>query len=65
MGDIINLSRYRKDKERAERERRANEKRARFGIPRSERDTNAAQRHLDAKRLDGFRCDDGGSECEE
>ena len=37
MGDVINLNRYRKDKQAAERERRANEKRVRFGIPKNER----------------------------
>ena len=35
MGDVINLNRYRKQKQQAERERRANEKRVRFGIPKS------------------------------
>ena len=37
MGEVVNLNRYRKQKQRAERERRANEKRARFGIPKAER----------------------------
>ena len=44
MGDVINLNRYRKDKRAAERERRANEKRARFGIPKNERNKSAAER---------------------
>ena len=35
MGSVINLSRYRKEKQAAERERRANEKRVRFGIPKN------------------------------
>ena len=48
MGDIVNLNRYRKQKERAERERRANEKRARFGIPKTERAKTSAER---AQRL--------------
>ena len=55
MGSVINLNRYRKDKQRAERERRANEKRALFGIPKSERAKTAAQRTLDTHRLDGMR----------
>jgi hypothetical protein len=55
MGSIINLNRYRKDKQRADRERRANEKRALFGIPKSERTKNAAQRTLDTHRLEGMR----------
>ena len=54
MGDVINLNRYRKDKQAAERERRANEKRVRFGIPKSERNKNAAERALETRRLDGL-----------
>ena len=49
MGTVINLNRYRKEKQRAERERRANEKRMLFGIPKSERTKNAAQRSLDKR----------------
>jgi hypothetical protein len=65
MGDVINLTRYRKEKRLAERERRANEKRARFGIPKSERNKGAAQRLLDTRRLDGVRRDDRGTDREE
>ena len=60
MGDLVNLNRYRKQKQRAERERRANEKRARFGIPKSERSKTTAERGLEARRLDGARRDDCG-----
>jgi len=59
MGHVINLNRYRKQKQQAERERRANEKRARFGIPKSERAKTSAERGLDARRLDGARRDRG------
>ncbi|KAB2920333.1 MAG: DUF4169 family protein [Hyphomicrobiaceae bacterium] len=65
MGTVINLNRYRKDKQRAERERRANEKRVRFGIPKSERSKSAAQRTLETRRLDGLQCSDRGAEREE
>jgi Domain of unknown function (DUF4169) len=65
MGSVINLNRYRKDKQRAERERRANEKRALFGIPKSERAKNAAQRTLDTHRLDGARCEERSAERED
>jgi hypothetical protein len=61
MGSVINLNRYRKEKQAAERERRANEKRVRFGIPKGERNKNAAERALDARRLDGLRCDERAS----
>ena len=65
MGDVINLNRYRKDKQAAERERRANEKRARFGIPKSQRNKNAAERVLEARRLDGLRREDRASDRDE
>ena len=65
MGDVINLNRYRKDKLAAVRERRANEKRARFGIPKNERNNTAAERALEARRLDGARREDRASERDE
>ena len=65
MGSIINLNRYRKEKQAAERERRANEKRMRFGIPKNERSKSAAERALETRRLDGMRRDDRASEREE
>ena len=65
MGTVINLNRYRKDKKAAERERRANEKRVRFGIPKTDRNKSAAERALDARRLDGLRRDDRGAERDE
>jgi hypothetical protein len=65
MGSVINLNRYRKDKQRAERERRANEKRALFGIPKNERAKNAAQRTREAQRLDGMRREERGAERED
>lgn len=61
MGEVINLNRYRKQKQQAERERRANEKRMRFGIPKSER----AKSVLEARRLDGVRCDERSAERED
>ena len=65
MGNVINLNRYRKDKQAAERERRANQRRVRFGLPKSERSKNAAQRTLEGRRLDGMRRDDRGADREE
>jgi hypothetical protein len=65
MGSVINLNRYRKERQAAERERRANEKRVRFGIPKSERAKTSAERGLDARRLDGARREDRGSERED
>jgi hypothetical protein len=65
MGSVINLNRYKKQKQAAERERRANEKRVLFGIPKSERNKNAAERALETRRLDGLRRDDRASERED
>ena len=65
MASIINLNRYRKQKQAAERERRANEKRVRFGIPKNQRNKNAAERALETRRLDGLRREDRGSERED
>jgi uncharacterized protein DUF4169 len=62
MGDIVNLNRYRKQKLKAERERRANEKRARFGIPKAERAKTSAERSLETRRLEGARRDDSEPE---
>jgi uncharacterized protein DUF4169 len=62
MGSVINLNRYRKEKQAAARERRANEKRVRFGLPKSERSKHAAERTLEARRLDGSRREDRASE---
>lgn len=62
MGEIVNLNRYRKQKQRAERERRAVEKRARFGMPKDERAKTSAERAIETRRLDGARRDDRGPE---
>jgi hypothetical protein len=65
MGDVINLNRYRKQKQQAERERRANQKRVRFGIPKTERVKNSAERTLESRRLDGARRDERKAEAED
>ena len=58
MGTVVNLNRYRKERQQAERERRANEKRMRFGIPKSQRLKSTADQLLEARRLDGMRRDE-------
>lgn len=65
MGDVINLNRYRKQKQQAERERRANQKRVRFGIPKTERAKNSAERTLESRRLEGARRDERKAELED
>ncbi|HEX5957056.1 MAG TPA: DUF4169 family protein [Hyphomicrobiaceae bacterium] len=58
MGEVVNLNRYRKQKQKAERERKAAEKRARFGAPKAERTKTSAERALEARRLNGAERDD-------
>jgi hypothetical protein len=65
MGSVINLNRYRKEKQAALRERRANEKRVRFGLPKNERAKHAAERALETRRLDGSRRDERASDRED
>ena len=59
MVEIVNLRQARKRKERRHREITAEENRARFGRSKPEASLEAAQRALDAARLDGHRRDDG------
>ena len=59
------VDRVRSEVRSAERERRANEKRARFGIPKSERNKTAAEQALETRRLDGLRREDRASERDE
>jgi hypothetical protein len=65
MGDVINLNRYRKSKEQAVRQRRANEKRLRFGVGKVERSKSAAERALESRRLEGARREDSGFDRDE
>lgn len=62
MGTVINLNRYRKARQAAERERRANERRLRFGMPKSEREKKMAEHVLDKRRHEGHRFEERGGE---
>lgn len=57
MVEILNLRRARK--ERVERDRTAEENRARFGRSKAEATRQAAERALDDARLSAHRLDDG------
>lgn len=55
MGEIVNLNRFRKAREKAEREQRAMENRAKFGQPKlATRQKEALDRKAD-KLLDGHK----------
>ena len=57
MGDVVNLSHYRKQRERALANKQAAAKRAKFGRKKTERDvvrheTDRARNEHDGKRID-------------
>ena len=58
MGDVINLNRARKARERAAKGGAAAENRARFGRSGTDRETEAARQDHDARRLDAHRLGD-------
>jgi hypothetical protein len=62
MGTVVNLNRYRKAKQAAERARRANERRLRFGMPKTERVKKSAEQSLDKRRHEGHRFEDRGTD---
>jgi len=55
MGDLVNLRRARKDRDRRRREDEAAENRAKFGRSKAEKLAAKAQDALEARRLDGHR----------
>jgi hypothetical protein len=55
MGEIVNLRRARKRKAREDKAADAAENRARFGVPKAERDRRAADAELERKRLDAVK----------
>lgn len=57
MGDLVNLRRVRKDRDRRRREDEAAANRAKFGRGKVEKLTGKAQDELEARRLDGHRLD--------
>ncbi|MFT3732098.1 MAG: DUF4169 family protein [Hyphomicrobium sp.] len=56
--EIINLNKVRKARERAEREKEAQENRLKFGQSKSERSISDAQRRKTQSDLDGARRDE-------
>lgn len=55
MGDLVNLRRARKDRDRRRREDEAAENRVKFGRSKAEKLTTKAQDALETRRLDGHR----------
>ena len=57
MGDVVNLNRYRKQKEREEKARTAASNRSKHGVSKADRQRLDAGRSKSATLLDGHRLD--------
>lgn len=58
MGEIVNLNKARKARDKAAAKRTAEANRLTFGRTRAERETTQKERDRDAARLDGHKLDD-------
>jgi hypothetical protein len=59
MGEVINLRRARKDRDKRLREEKADANRIAFGRPKIERELSEAEARLARARLDAHRLEDG------
>ena len=59
MGDIVNLSKYRKQRQRTEHAKQAAENRVRFGQSKTDRTRTRSEQERRRQDLDGKRRDDG------
>jgi len=57
MGDVINLRQFRKNKERAEKQKSAEQNRITFGRTRTEKNLTQARNEKDEKHLDQGKLD--------
>ena len=64
MGEVVNLRRYRKAKEKAEAQARAAENRSKHGRCKSERQSKTARDSHDDRKLEGHRRDTHGGDDE-
>lgn len=62
MGDIVNLNRFRKSRDRAEREKEAEANRIRFGRTKAEKERDRLDRERLTRAVEGSRLDDGKPE---
>lgn len=57
MGEVVNLRRARKDRARADADRKADANRIAFGRTKSEKSLTQAERDIAERRIDGHRLD--------
>lgn len=60
MGEVVNLNRFRKARDKAEAKRAAEANRAAHGRTRSEREAAEKRRQAEAAKLEGHRLEDDG-----
>lgn len=65
MGEVVNLRRYRKAKEKAEAEALAAENRSKFGRTKGEREQDAKAEEKAERHLDAHLREPGGSDADE
>jgi hypothetical protein len=58
MGDVVNLNRYRKQRQRIEDAKQATENRVRFGRDKAERTRTKAEQERETRNLDNSHLDD-------
>jgi hypothetical protein len=58
MGDVVNLNRYRKQRQRIEDAKQAAENRVRFGRDKAERARTKAEQERETRNLDNSHLDD-------
>ena len=58
MGDVVNLNRFRKTRDRAERAKEAEANRIRFGRTKAEKDRDRQEAERRAQDLNGKKLDD-------
>jgi hypothetical protein len=60
MGDVVNLRRERKKRDRVQAQTKAQENRVLFGRTKAERQLTKAQREQEQRRLDGVKLEEDG-----
>lgn len=61
-GEIVNLRKVRKARERSQKDAQAAENRIHYGMPKAERSLLDAKGKMSARRLDGHKLDQGESD---
>jgi len=58
VAEVVNLRRFKKAKARADEAKQADERRAQFGLTKSEKNKSTAEKALEARKLDAHKRDE-------